>query len=166
MRTNILKNKSDQSMETNYQIKAWKPIIRSAVSWIWHETPTRFQLPATRILEFTGTRPFQSTRITTCGAEKQSFPRSLKVVGWEEVSFQRRKIPERFGGSSENAGLCTSKMMDWRGRQVNQGVNCVCGNILVVFLVFHYPITKSQTFCNTSSICSTWLKSSAKHVRK
>ena len=80
---------------------------------------------------------------------------SLKVAGWEEVSFQRHEIPKRFGGSSENAGLCTSKMMDGRGRQVNQGVNCVCGNILVVFLVFHYPISKSQTFCNTSSICST-----------
>ena len=82
-----------------------------------------------------GTRPFQSTRITTCSAEEQSFSMSLKAVGWEEVSFQRREIPERFGGSSENAGLCTSKMMDWRGRQVNQGVNCMCGNILVVFLV-------------------------------
>ena len=154
VRTNILKNKSDQSMGTNYQISRILYMTRN---------PNEILVACN---EFTGTRQFQSTRITTCGAEKQSFSMSLKVAGWEEVSFQRREIPERFGGSSENAGLCTSKMMDWRGRQVNQGVNCMCGNILVVFLVFHYPISKSQTFCNTSSICSTWLESSAKHVRK
>ena len=143
MKTNILKNKSDQSMETNYQISR---ILNM------DKTPTRFQLPETTTLKFnsTGTRPFPSTRITTCGTEKQSFSMSLKVAGWEEVSFQRREIPERFGGSVS----VHRKMVDWRGRQINQGANCLCGNILVVFLVCHYPISKSQTFCNTSSIAA------------
>ena len=40
------------------------------------ETPMRFQLPATRTLEFTGN---QTVPITTCGADKQSFTVALAV---------------------------------------------------------------------------------------
>ena len=147
MRTNILKNKSDQSMETNYQI-----------SRILNMTRNPNEIPV-------------ACNKNTPVNRNQTVPinKNHNLRRWEAEFLhvtEGRGIPERFGGSSENAGLCTSKMMDWRRRQVNQGVNCLCGNILVVFLVFHYPISKSQTFCNTSSICSTWLESSAKHVRK
>ena len=40
------------------------------------ETPMRFELPATRTLEFTGNR---TVPITTCGADKQSFTVALAV---------------------------------------------------------------------------------------
>ena len=40
------------------------------------ETPMRFELPATRMLEFTGNR---TVPITTCGADKQSFTVALAV---------------------------------------------------------------------------------------
>ena len=40
------------------------------------ETPMRFELPATRTLEFTGNR---AVPITTCGADKQSFTVALAV---------------------------------------------------------------------------------------
>ena len=157
MRTNILKNKSDQSMETNYQISHILNMTRNP-----NEIPVACN-KNTRVHRDQTVPVNKNHNLQRWEAE---FPHVTEDCGMGRSFFQRRKIPERFGGSSENAGLCTSKMMDWRGRQVNQGVNCVCGNILVVFLVFHYPISKSQTFSNMSSICSTWLESSAKHVRK
>ena len=41
------------------------------------ETPTRFELPSTRSLEFTGSR---TVSIKTCGAEKRSFTVTLAVA--------------------------------------------------------------------------------------
>ena len=72
-------------METNYQISRILNMTRN---------PNEIQLPATRTLEFTGTRLFQSTRITTCGAEKQSFSMSLKSRDGKKFLFKGARFPK------------------------------------------------------------------------
>ena len=90
-------------METNYQISRILNMTRN---------PNEIPVACNKNTRVHRDQTVPVNKNPTCGAEKQSFSMSLKVAGWEEVSFQRHEIPERFGGSSENAGLCTSKMID------------------------------------------------------
>ena len=50
------------------------------------ETPMRFELPSTRLLEFTGSR---MVPVKTCGVEKQSFTVTLAVAA------DGRKLPPK-----------------------------------------------------------------------
>lgn len=75
------------------------------------ETPMRFELPATRTLEFTGNR---TVPITTCGADKQSFTVALAVkangeklppkVIFKGVRQLRINLPPRMQVSPKKAG--------------------------------------------------------------
>ena len=76
------------------------------------ETPMRFELPATRTLEFTGNR---TVPILSCGGDKQSFTVVLAVKASGETStegnFQRRSSASN-PGTAENAGLCAQEGLD------------------------------------------------------
>jgi len=70
------------------------------------ETPMRFELPATRTLEFTGN---QTVPIMNCGADKQNFTIALAVKA------NREKLPPKviFKGVQQlNAGLSVQKRVD------------------------------------------------------
>ena len=157
MRTNILKNKSDQSMETNYQI-----------SRILNMTRNPNEIPAacnknTRVHR-DQTVPVNKNHDLQCWeaeflhvTEGRGMGRSFFSKARDSRKIWRllrecRSLYIENDGLTRKASKSGSKLRVWKHS---------CG-----FLSFHYPISKSQTFCNTSSICSTWLESSAKHVRK
>ena len=76
------------------------------------ETPMRFELPATRTLEFTGNR---TVPILSCGGDKQSFTVVLAVKASGETStegnFQRPSSASN-PGTTEKAGLCVQEGLD------------------------------------------------------
>ena len=70
----------------------------------------RFELPATRTLEFTGNR---TVPILSYGGDKQSFTVVLAV----KADIQRRSSAAN-RGAQENAGFCTQEGLDERRRFV------------------------------------------------
>ena len=155
MRTNVLKNKSDQSMETNYQISRILnmtrnpneiPVACNKNTWVHRDQTVpinknhnlrRWEAEFLHVTEGRGmVRSFFSK-----ARDSRKIWRLLREC---------RSLYIENDGLTRKASKSGSKLRVWKHS---------CG-----FLSF--PISKSQTFCNTSSICSTWLENSAKHVRK